>query len=232
MLISIFELGEFFKEFGIYSRIASLLQSVASRADAFVRQHIPSQTPLSLLVLFPAAHDHCSIDFPSLRQALWQALFYTTPLGDFHVGEVGWISLPFLYKADYGSICISTLAFSSSLDFPLPQNCRSLDIAIAAIIRHYEIPHILLCIDLCIGSCSYQPTRKMSCHSPDSPNWSTSAGHPLASLPIANLSEMSNPCLFWQSVRDSHAQRQMHPHSLRHPCISSKQDMQSDALPW
>jgi hypothetical protein len=120
MVISISEVGEFFNEFGISSCITSLLQSVASRADAFVRQHIPSQTPLSLLVLFPAAHDHCSIDFSSLQQAL----YHKTSLGDFHFGEVGWISSPFLYKADYGRICISTLALNSSFVFPLPQKLQ------------------------------------------------------------------------------------------------------------
>jgi hypothetical protein len=60
----------------LHSRgITSLLQSVASRADAFVRQHIPSQTPLSLLVLFPAAHDHCSIDFQAFNKPFGKRCF-------------------------------------------------------------------------------------------------------------------------------------------------------------
>jgi hypothetical protein len=75
MVIPIVEVGELFNGFGTCSSITSLLQSVASRADAFVRQHIPSQTPLSLLVLFPAAHDHCSIDFQAFNKPFGKLCF-------------------------------------------------------------------------------------------------------------------------------------------------------------
>ena len=118
VIISILEVVEFGR-FGRHSIIACLPRSVASRADGFIRQHIPSQKPLSSLVLFPAAQDHCSIDFPSPRQVLRQALFRTTPLGDLQLGQDGLTPCSYEYKAEYGRILMPLPTGNSTFLSPL-----------------------------------------------------------------------------------------------------------------
>jgi hypothetical protein len=235
MTVSMLEIAEFFNVLGTRNRITRLQQRVVSQVDAFIRQHISPHQPLSSLVLYPAVQDHCSIDFSSLRQALRRALLRTTPLGDLHVGKGGLVLPSSLYKATCGRVCIYILPCESALLYPLPSHRQSSDIIIATLIRYHEILCVPRRTDLCISSCSCwscHPLRKLSYHRSSSPNWSTSTGYPLASFPIANLPERAQLYLSWRSNRHSHTQRQMHADSLRHPRISSKQDVQSGSLPW